>query len=325
MRTRPRHTLKLLPILVLAALAVPASAFGQATRTWVSGVGDDANPCSRTAPCKTFAGAISKTAIGGIIDVLDDGGFGAVTITKSITIDGRHHLAGVLAAGTNGIIVNPTGTTPGTSPSTVKVVLRGLDIEGNNQSNPLSPGLNGVRFLGGKSLKIIDSDIFQFSQNGVEDRSIGDLSTLVIQDSRIRENGGNGVVDAPGSGIAHKVTIRNSTLDDNTCGVTASSFGMTNAFGSNCGTGGPSAGGAFLSKISLFRSSLSDNTDTGLLARGSAAVVRLSGDEITGSNFGLRLMDSPTVLSARNNVVDGNNNSDPPTGTITFTKRTARR
>jgi hypothetical protein len=63
----------------------------QATRTWVSGVGDDANPCSRTAPCKTFAGAISKTAPCGEISVLDPGGFGAVTITKSITINGTGH------------------------------------------------------------------------------------------------------------------------------------------------------------------------------------------------------------------------------------------
>src|SRR5215468_5430595 len=78
----------------------------QATRTWVSGVGDDANPCSRTAPCKTFAGAISKTAPGGEINALDPGGFGAVTITKSITIDGGGgQIASVLVAGTNGIVV----------------------------------------------------------------------------------------------------------------------------------------------------------------------------------------------------------------------------
>src|SRR5216684_2747133 len=80
--------------------------FGQATRTWVSGVGDDANPCSRTAPCKTFAGAISKTAPQGEISVLDPGGFGAVTITKAITIDGTGTLASILASTTNGIIVN---------------------------------------------------------------------------------------------------------------------------------------------------------------------------------------------------------------------------
>src|SRR5438093_5866225 len=88
-------------VFVFASLAQ-----AQATRTWVSGVGDDANPCSRTAPCKTFAGAISKTAAGGEINVLDPGGFGAVTITKSITIRSDHVEAGVLVSGTNAIIVN---------------------------------------------------------------------------------------------------------------------------------------------------------------------------------------------------------------------------
>src|SRR6188474_1735486 len=98
------------------------SAQAQATRTWVSGVGDDANPCSRTAPCKTFAGAISKTATGGEISVLDPGGFGAVTIGKSITLNGSGTLAGILAAGTVGIIINaPTNST---------VVIRDIDIHG---------------------------------------------------------------------------------------------------------------------------------------------------------------------------------------------------
>src|SRR5215207_2790332 len=101
-------------ILALALLIAPA-AYAQATRTWVSGVGDDVNPCSRTAPCKTFAGAISKTAAGGEISVLDPGGFGAVTITKAITINGEGTLAGVLSAGTNGIVVNDGATaTPDT-------------------------------------------------------------------------------------------------------------------------------------------------------------------------------------------------------------------
>src|SRR3954471_18235051 len=99
-----------IPCTILGAiLALPlyvGSAQAQATRTWVSGVGDDANPCSRTAPCKTFAGAISKTAAKGEINVLDPGGFGAVTITKAITIDGGDHIAGVLASLVNGIIVN---------------------------------------------------------------------------------------------------------------------------------------------------------------------------------------------------------------------------
>src|SRR5690242_7657055 len=90
----------------LAACLQALPAQGQASRTWVSGVGDDANPCSRTAPCKTFAGAISKTAAGGEMNCLDPGGFGAVTITKAITLDGDGTLAGILAATVNGIIVN---------------------------------------------------------------------------------------------------------------------------------------------------------------------------------------------------------------------------
>src|SRR5450631_3825939 len=107
--------------LLMAGVLTPRAAQAQATRTWVSGVGDDVNPCSRTAPCKTFAGAISKTSAGGEIDVLDPGGFGAVTITKAISIEADGVIAGVLVTGTNGIVVaaGPTDT----------VVLRGLTFE----------------------------------------------------------------------------------------------------------------------------------------------------------------------------------------------------
>src|SRR3712207_2348146 len=95
---------RLLPFalaLAVIALVIPASASAQATRTWVSGVGDDANPCSRTAPCKTFAGAISKTANGGEINCLDPGGFGGVTITKSLTIKCAYTAGRGLGSGTN--------------------------------------------------------------------------------------------------------------------------------------------------------------------------------------------------------------------------------
>src|SRR5438270_8195337 len=108
-------------------IAVPAAA--QATRTWVSGVGDDANPCSRTAPCKTFAGAISKTAAGGEIDAIDSGGYGTLTITKAITIDGHNVMAGVLASGNNGFTI--------TAGATDVVTLRGLSIT----STQATPGL----------------------------------------------------------------------------------------------------------------------------------------------------------------------------------------
>src|SRR5437868_15376679 len=122
MRTPRRRLAKLVPALALIALALPASASAQASRTWVSGVGDDANPCSRTAPCKTFPGAISKTAAGGEINCLDPGGFGTVTITKAISIYCEGVIGGILASGVTGVIVNAAATD--------HVVLRGLDIDG---------------------------------------------------------------------------------------------------------------------------------------------------------------------------------------------------
>src|SRR5438045_8332779 len=127
-----------LGIFLLASVAMNA----QASRTWVSGVGDDANPCSRTAPCKTFAGAISKTAPGGEIDALDPAGYGAVTITKSITIDGGGgQVASVLVAGTNGIVVQANAQTD-------VVILRNLRFNG------IGSGLNGIRFLSGNDLNV---------------------------------------------------------------------------------------------------------------------------------------------------------------------------
>src|SRR5438477_50162 len=144
--TRMKSLFNMFAVFVVL-LACSTLAQAQATRTWVSGVGDDANPCSRTAPCKTFAGAISKTAGGGEINVLDPGGFGAVTINKSITISSTFE-AGVLVSGTNGIIIiaGPTDT----------VVLEGLDIEG------LGTGLNGVRFDSGALLVINKCKIHHF-------------------------------------------------------------------------------------------------------------------------------------------------------------------
>src|SRR5919108_3181483 len=97
-------------IIIVVALLVSVPAFAQATRTWVSGVGDDVNPCSRTAPCKTFAGAISKTVEGGEINAMDDGGFGAITITKAITIDTEPHEGGINASLSNGVVVNADAT-----------------------------------------------------------------------------------------------------------------------------------------------------------------------------------------------------------------------
>lgn len=159
--TKVSSTLKGLSLLVFM-LALTSLAHAQATRTWVSGVGDDVNPCSRTAPCKTFAGAISKTAAGGEIDALDPGGFGAVTITKSITLDGTKGagFGSILASGTNGVNVNDSAT--GT-PNTIIVTLRNLSINGAGTVL----GIHGISMTSGKTLNVEDCQIFNFSQNGI--------------------------------------------------------------------------------------------------------------------------------------------------------------
>src|SRR5260370_20793048 len=149
-----RFSLHFLVVAVLV-LAVSSVASAQATRTWVSGVGDDANPCSRTAPCKTFAGAISKTAASGEIECLDPGGFGAVTITKSITIDCDAGPGGVLVSGTNGIVIN--------APANSVVELRSINLDG------LGTGLSGVLINSSavNTVHLVDLNIEGFTVAGV--------------------------------------------------------------------------------------------------------------------------------------------------------------
>jgi hypothetical protein len=149
-----------LRFLFSAAILVGFStaAFGQATRTWVSGVGDDANPCSRTAPCKTFAGAISKTATGGEISVLDPGGFGAVTITKSITLNGDGTLAGILSSlAAQAILVNINSNL-----GTDKVIIRNISINGGGN------GVRGVKFIDGDEVILDNVTISGMTDAGVD-------------------------------------------------------------------------------------------------------------------------------------------------------------
>lgn len=193
---------------LMAALAVfiflPATAAqAQATRTWVSGVGDDANPCSRTAPCKTFAGAISKTAAGGEINCIDPGGFGAVTITKAISIICSDVEAGVLVSGTNGIVVNAGAAD--------RVILQGLDIEGLGGTS-----INGVNILQAGTVIIRDTDIrgfFAATSAGVQVNSASKVR-VIIEDTMIASTL-NGVRIASANGLTSarltNVLILNST------------------------------------------------------------------------------------------------------------------
>jgi hypothetical protein len=200
--------IKFFSLLAIAVLGTTVM-YGQASRTWVSGVGDDANPCSRTAPCKTFAGAISKTAAGGEIDALDPAGYGAVTITKAITIDGGGgQVASVLVSGTNGIVVQA-------GPSDV-VILRNLRING------IGTGINGIRFLSGKDLNVESCYIFGFTTNGVDIAlNQATAASAHILNTVIKNNGGVGVRAANAVAPAVAVVVDSSSAILNNIGVEA--------------------------------------------------------------------------------------------------------
>jgi hypothetical protein len=175
-------------------------AMAQATRTWVSGVGDDANPCSRTAPCKTFAGAIAKTAAGGEIDVLDPGGFGTVTITKSITIRAQGAIGSVLASGTVGIIIN-AGVND-------KIELDGLDI--NGIANSASPGISGIRILSARDVIITNTAIRNFATFGIQVNATPQVR-VTIDHSTIMNNG-TGISVTPASTATNSIKVSNTVL-----------------------------------------------------------------------------------------------------------------
>jgi len=203
-----------------------APAYAQATRTWVSGVGDDANPCSRTAPCKTFAGAISKTAANGEINCLDPGGFGVVTITKSITIDCDGTFGSILASGTTGIFVNDSST--GT-PNTIRVVIRGLSING------AGTGVTGINFISGASLVLEEVVIQNFTSGaalGINFRP-GGSARLAMTHTIVTGNGNAGtggglLVQPTGSGGSARASVNSSDFSNNAgFGVKADSTGNT--------------------------------------------------------------------------------------------------
>ena len=307
--------LGLLGLFVAAGFNV-APAQAQATRTWVSGVGDDANPCSRTAPCKTFAGSISKTSAGGEINCIDAGGFGALTITKAIAIICDNTEAGVLVSGTNGINVSA-------GPNDV-VFLKGLDFEGTGT------GLVGIQFNTGAALHVDNCVIRGFQAGtavGINFTPSGANSRLTVRNSYISENGispttGGGIFIKPtGSGSALAV-IDHTTTANNITGIRADGTGpnagvklsVTNSNSSGNAQGGivsftPSGGPLVF--VMVDSSVVSNNQGNGLNANGgtldvSRTVISGNATSVTSSNGG-------TLQSYTDNDILGNTTNTLPT------------
>jgi hypothetical protein len=187
-------------IAVILTMGIATLANAQATRTWVSGVGNDANPCSRTAPCKTFAGAISKTASPGIINCLDPAGYGAVTIGKSIEIDCFYTLGSVLHSGVQGIIINAT--------TTDDVVLRGVALNGSGTTL----GTNGVNIIQARSVSIYRSTFAKVSGNEIQVTNSSNAIKLLVDNSEILNCGGAGILANTTSTGTVKILVSNSKI-----------------------------------------------------------------------------------------------------------------
>ena len=289
-----------IPAMIVAILSAgPATA---QTRTWVSGVGDDANPCSRTAPCKTFAGAISKTAPSGEIDALDPGGFGTLTITKAITIDGGGgQVASVLAGGVPGITIS--------AGSADRVILRNLAING------VGTGTNEINFVSGHDLSVEHCTIMNFSNVGINFQPSIHAS-LVVTDSNLESNLGGALIGSTTSGVSRVAVIR-SSFHRSAFGVMAgqnSDVQITNSLiASNSGDGAQANGAAAL--LTLDSTTITKNGGDGVHALNSG-VVRMSNDTVSFNLTGLLAESGGQILTFSNNWVAGNTRYGSRTGTL---------
>src|SRR5258707_7207509 len=278
-------------ISIFATVLLGASLMSaQATRTWVSGVGDDANPCSRTAPCKTWAGAISKTAPGGEIDALDPGGFGAVTITKAITLDGGGgQVASTLVSETNGIVVHANA-------SIDTVIIRNIRING------ISSGINGIQFNSGKALIVENCNIFGFTGNGINITSAGGKVSISGTSSNNNTSSGLNV----SSTALTTVSINNSQFNMNgSFGVLAANFSQVVASdsvanGNSFGFIGSASSGS--AELDLLNSTAANNSVAGVQAGGGGATsnVRVAGVAVYGNPNGFNIGAGGTIKSFGN-------------------------
>jgi hypothetical protein len=295
-----RFTFKVLALAIFMFASV-SIAQAQASRTWVSGVGDDANPCSRTAPCKTWAGAISKTAACGEIDALDPGGFGAVTITKSITLDGTGTFASILASLTTGIIINALNTDV--------ITIRGISING------FCNGLRGINILQAKAVNIEDCVIFRFAGNGIQSTDADGLK-LHVRNTVLRDNTGDGInVLASNAGRAH-VTLQKVSMNGNANGLHVRTGVIAAA--QECVFSGNSAAGVFADNVTagafaiarVHRSLITSN-QTGVQAGSgggvSASTVEISANQIDFNiGNGVSIQAGGTIDTFTNNSILGN-------------------
>lgn len=311
-----RFTIKALAIAIVMFAFVSITQ-AQASRTWVSGVGDDANPCSRTAPCKTFAGTISKTATGGYINCLDPAGFGAVTIIKSITIQCEEETGHIVTQGTSAIIVN--------TPANSVVTLRGLSLEGFLQ-NGSSAGLHGINFIGAGTLQVQEVVIHDFSQNGINFAPSSGIATLHVTDETVitNNNAGNtafaGIMIKPSGGAAVNADINGVQVESNANGIQADGTGGGGAINvnvrdckiaSNTNTGIVATTNGPAIAMTVNNTAVMYSANTGIASNGAATTVRIGSSTISNNVTGVAILGGSTMQSFKNNQFSANGFDGP--------------
>jgi hypothetical protein len=308
----------LLGTLFVVGLAI-APAHAQATRTWISGVGDDANPCSRTAPCKTFAGAISKTAAGGEIDALDPGGFGALTITKAITLDGGGgQVASILTSGTPGITI--------AAATTDIVIIRNMRFDGIVQTG--SGGTLGINIVTAARVVIEKCDIFGFSSAGINAAPSSGTLALKVQETTLNNNGG-GITIKPTGGATVNASIERTHVDANGGGgvrvdgtgggpsnvaITDSSISLNTSNAMNA-VSGPSGN----VKVDLTRVVVANNGGNALQSSnstGGTSMVTVGQSMLSNNATAWNIVGTGQLLSFGNNQVTGPVGTGPTAGGI---------
>jgi hypothetical protein len=316
--------------IAFSAMLAATSAHAQATRTWVDGTGDDANPCSRTAPCKTFPGAMSRTAAGGEINCANGaggsgggGGFGALTITKAITINCEAVFSSVLNSGTNGFTINAGANDV--------VILNGIEINGINGT--AFAGTKGINFIAGGTLIVRNCLIYGQAQYGIS-FSPAAASKLIMINTTVASNGsgsvGGGILIQPtGTGSAN-VSLSNVRIVNNanngfrvdTTGNTGAGISVaiqgSQIDGNTFGIAVATPAGTANSSIMLEQSSVSNNTSFGIVTNGATSTMRVGDTTVTGNGTGILAAGSSSIFSYGDNRLDGNPISGAPNnGTFT--------
>jgi nitrous oxidase accessory protein NosD len=280
---------------VLLLLVGAPAAHAQVARAWVSGLGDDASPnCSRTAPCKTFASAINKTISGGYIDTLDAGGFGTLTVTKSITIDGNGSHAGVLAGGVTGITINARG---------VAVVLRNLSIEGYDGAT------YGIRVVSAGRVVIENCTISGFGTGIL----VSGAADVTITDTTVKKSVNEGIYLQSGNAVLTRVTASGN----GGTGILAGASAVVTVKDSVSSHNGTGFGAAFSASSQMdIESSVATNNDFGLIVLESATV-RVSNSTIVNSSTNAMYNDSSgNLLTFGTNRFANNASPGVFTGTV---------